>query len=477
MLETDLCKEMAIKDGYRGKSAVEDCNEMAAKDCCHGISAVEDCNERAVKNGDSCMHAVEDCNEMAVKDGDRSISAVEDCNEMAVKDCDSGVSAVEDCNEIAVKDGDRSFSAVEDCNEMAVKDGDCCMSAIQGCNEMAVKDGYRSFSAVEEGSRGLSPVERAIDGHGAGETLSQKVIHELQERLKRIAAVRAELTYIQISYQHLVSDIYNDLKQLVSEKCDLLQGTDGLAGWIKHKVINGTSLFIEHNLRSQQLALSQEYQRVSYYYQSQGLPPVQVQNQSEIIAIQHNFNSITQQLDQVYGNRAAEEVEWTKMIQPQKQQLLSQDPECLAIKVALEAWPGCSEIPTTEMFSAGTKLEGAQEIPKIIGKAKREGAQEQSGEGSALLSKTNNHNTEASAGKTFDQAKHKRNQRQHKFPNLKGAGPKGPARPAPRRKRRRGPVRSFFSFSSPLTRFSSLSTRLTPGVSKLPVNLASNWHL
>ena len=137
----------------------------------------------------------------------------------------------------------------------------------------------------------------------------------------------------------------------------------------------------EASLQSQQETLEQEYQNALANYQSQatamGVTAEQVSSHPHIIKIRNRYNLVRQQLEFQKQIQTVQEKQWLETIQPLKMQIMAQDSECQAIQSALESWfIGANASVRTREWA----------------KTKREGAQDQSGEGSALLSKTNNHN-------------------------------------------------------------------------------------
>ena len=144
-----------------------------------------------------------------------------------------------------------------------------------------------------------------------------------------------------------------------------------------------------------------------------GIPPdsAELRDNPSIRLVQHNLAVNSLYLQQIEARLVTNETTFLQQVQALKVEMMSMDPECLAVNAALAAWP-------------------TGEIPKIVGSAKREGAQEQSGEGSALLSKTNNHNTtQMSAWNLLDRPRSARDvPRSRQNPTLKWAGPKGQTR-------------------------------------------------
>ena len=318
----------------------------------------------------------------------------------------SGMLETDLCKEMAIKDGYRGKSAVEDCNKMAVKDITSCLSAVEGASEC----------------------------QGAGETVSQDVIHEVQEQVEDSAPKQ-----LLQCHQQRILNLQDDIQQLKLVSAELGEGitlykllvrelTEGVDTKVSIKCEKNLSFVCVTTARNcVQEMVAQDYKKVmserenllqnqtALYAQAYqcGIPldSAELRDNPSIRLVQHNLAVNSLCLQQIEARLVTNETTFLQQVQALKVEIMSMDPECLAVNAALAAWP-------------------TGESPKIIGSAKREGAQEQSGEGSALLSKTNNHNTtKVSAGNLLDRPRSARDvPRSRQNPTLKWAGPKGQTR-------------------------------------------------
>ena len=221
--------------------------------------------------------------------------------------------------------------------------------------------------------------------------------------------VSAELGACITLYNLLARELTEEVDTIVSSKCEKdfeykMATHTKLVGEIFGKIGVG--------YQARFVALSQEHNSTRYALQSQalaaGIEPhsAQILQHPDLIEIQNQMTNISTSIQTCEKDKTARELKFFHDTQLVKQKIMAQDLECLAVNAALESWP-------------------TDQIPKLIrfGTAKREGAQEQSGEGSAILSKTNNHNTNKQP------TRNPKLRNKKVFPNSKWVGPKRSAAP------------------------------------------------
>ena len=217
----------------------------------------------------------------------------------------------------------------------------------------------------------------------------QQRIPKIKEGIEQLKTVRAELEEYLDLYKLIARALTEEVDTNVSIKCN------GDFEYILAKSAKSWGEGLGECAQTSLLALYQEYDRTLYALQCQALAAdigtysPQALHHPALIEIENKIATCRAIVQASETVRKAREIQFLQDVQLVKIKIMLKDPESLAVNAALATWP-------------------EDEIPKIVGfgSAKREGAQEQSGEGSALLSKTNNHNAtraKASSGQVLTQ--------------------------------------------------------------------------
>ena len=407
-------KEKAVQDGKGEPMAAggnevnnfvicdEECKPMCVGKCysseVNSAAAGSNVSIKSENEGVVCddtnhpMHAVNESNEKvfsdSCKDGGKEVNnefvCDDECEPMLVGSCEP--------NEKAVRDGKGKASAAaglevhngvvcdDECEPMLV--GNCEPSDSDSDSGADSNDSNKSFAFSEGESERIkvSVPNQWLQCH-------QQRIKNMKDDIEQLKLVSAELGEGITSYKLLASELTEGVDTKVSIKCK-----KNLTFTIATGLRNGVQEMVAQDYKK--VMLDREillYDQTAFHAQAYqcGIPldSAQFRDNPAIRLVQQNLAVNSFYLQQIEARRVTNETIFLQQVQALKAEIISIDPECLAVNAALAAWP-------------------SDEIPKIIGSAKREGAQEQSGEGSALLSKTNNHNAtraKASAGKFLTQ--------------------------------------------------------------------------